>query len=207
MSTYEKLLSIVAPHGQQHLLAFWDRLTATRAAFARRANRGNRFQPRGGSLPGKRRVSTTFTDWSTGPVRRPDSASTGRPIASRPNRPGSEDRGRCGGPAGNHPGGGRAGNPARIRPSQGDVSDRAGIRAAVVPDPRGEDPRFGPAARRRIPLYLMTSPATHQETVEFFAENGRFGLPARTCDLLPGDDAGRGCRHRPDPPGAARPDF
>ncbi len=29
----------------------------------------------------------------------------------------------------------------------------------------------------RIPLYLMTSPATHQETAAFFAEKGRFGLP------------------------------
>ena len=28
----------------------------------------------------------------------------------------------------------------------------------------------------RIPLYLMTSPATHEETVKFFAENERFGL-------------------------------
>ncbi|PQO47318.1 UTP--glucose-1-phosphate uridylyltransferase [Blastopirellula marina] len=28
-----------------------------------------------------------------------------------------------------------------------------------------------------IPLYLMTSPATHGETVEFFAANGNFGLP------------------------------
>ena len=36
------------------------------------------------------------------------------------------------------------------------------------------------AARRygvRIPLYLMTSPATHDETVAFFAEHNRFGLP------------------------------
>ncbi len=35
------------------------------------------------------------------------------------------------------------------------------------------------AARRygvRIPLYLMTSPATHDETAEFFAAHGRFGL-------------------------------
>jgi UDP-N-acetylglucosamine/UDP-N-acetylgalactosamine diphosphorylase len=29
----------------------------------------------------------------------------------------------------------------------------------------------------RIPLYLMTSPATHDETVDFFAEHSRFGLP------------------------------
>jgi len=28
----------------------------------------------------------------------------------------------------------------------------------------------------RIPLYLMTSPATHEETVEFLASNDRFGL-------------------------------
>jgi UDP-N-acetylglucosamine/UDP-N-acetylgalactosamine diphosphorylase len=37
------------------------------------------------------------------------------------------------------------------------------------------------AARRygvRIPLYLMTSPATHDETVAFFAAQQRFGLPA-----------------------------
>ena len=30
----------------------------------------------------------------------------------------------------------------------------------------------------RIPLYMMTSPATHAETVAFFAANDRFGLPA-----------------------------
>jgi UDP-N-acetylglucosamine/UDP-N-acetylgalactosamine diphosphorylase len=31
--------------------------------------------------------------------------------------------------------------------------------------------------RSRIPLYLMTSPATHDETVEFLAERDRFRLP------------------------------
>ena len=30
----------------------------------------------------------------------------------------------------------------------------------------------------RIPLYLMTSPATHEETVAFLTENDMFGLPA-----------------------------
>jgi UDP-N-acetylglucosamine/UDP-N-acetylgalactosamine diphosphorylase len=33
--------------------------------------------------------------------------------------------------------------------------------------------RYGVA----VPLYLMTSPATHAETLEFLAANGRFGLP------------------------------
>jgi len=30
---------------------------------------------------------------------------------------------------------------------------------------------------RRIPLYLMTSPATHQATLDYFSEHNRFGLP------------------------------
>lgn len=38
--------------------------------------------------------------------------------------------------------------------------------------------RYGQA----IPLALMTSPATHEETLAFFAEHGRFGLPES--DLL-----------------------
>jgi UDP-N-acetylglucosamine/UDP-N-acetylgalactosamine diphosphorylase len=41
--------------------------------------------------------------------------------------------------------------------------------------------KIAAAARRygaRIPLYLMTSPATHEETVAFFAAEQRFGLPA-----------------------------
>lgn len=29
----------------------------------------------------------------------------------------------------------------------------------------------------RVPLYLMTSPATHEETIDFFARHARFGLP------------------------------
>src|SRR5262249_40177319 len=33
------------------------------------------------------------------------------------------------------------------------------------------------AADMRIPLYLMTSPVTHQETLDYFAANENFGLP------------------------------
>ncbi|MCG8585642.1 MAG: UTP--glucose-1-phosphate uridylyltransferase, partial [Pirellulales bacterium] len=32
--------------------------------------------------------------------------------------------------------------------------------------------------KTRVPLYLMTSPATHEETVAFLEEHDRFGLPA-----------------------------
>lgn len=36
----------------------------------------------------------------------------------------------------------------------------------------------------RIPLYVMTSPATHQETLEFFARHDRFGLPPEDLRLF-----------------------
>ena len=49
----------------------------------------------------------------------------------------------------------------------------------------------------RIPLYLMTSPATHAETADFFAR-ARALRPGRRrlADLLPGDDAGGRRRQR-----------
>lgn len=48
-----------------------------------------------------------------------------------------------------------------------------------------------------IPLYIMTSPATHRETDEFLAENERFGLPASDVRLfcqgvMPAVDAATG---------------
>lgn len=36
----------------------------------------------------------------------------------------------------------------------------------------------------RIPLWLMTSPATHHETAEFFERHGRFGLPPEDLHLF-----------------------
>jgi UDP-N-acetylglucosamine/UDP-N-acetylgalactosamine diphosphorylase len=49
----------------------------------------------------------------------------------------------------------------------------------------------------RIPLYLMTSPATHDETLAFFAANRRFGLPEEDLlvfcqDTMPAVDAETG---------------
>jgi UDP-N-acetylglucosamine/UDP-N-acetylgalactosamine diphosphorylase len=48
-----------------------------------------------------------------------------------------------------------------------------------------------------IPLYLMTSPATHEETVAFFAQHDRFGLPAEDLRIfcqgtMPAVDAATG---------------
>ena len=56
------------------------------------------------------------------------------------------------------------------------------------------------AARRydvRIPLYLMTSPATHDDTVAFLAEHDRFGLPEQDLHVfcqgtMPAVDAASG---------------
>jgi UDP-N-acetylglucosamine/UDP-N-acetylgalactosamine diphosphorylase len=49
----------------------------------------------------------------------------------------------------------------------------------------------------RIPLYLMTSPATHEETVTYFAANERFGLPSEDVKIfcqgtMPAVDAASG---------------
>jgi UDP-N-acetylglucosamine/UDP-N-acetylgalactosamine diphosphorylase len=56
------------------------------------------------------------------------------------------------------------------------------------------------AARRyntRVPLYLMTSPATHEETIEYLAAHDRFGLPAEDLHVfcqgtMPAVDAATG---------------
>ncbi|HEY1785986.1 MAG TPA: UDPGP type 1 family protein [Pirellulales bacterium] len=42
----------------------------------------------------------------------------------------------------------------------------------------------GRAAGAPIPVYLMTSPATHEETVRFLDENGRFGLAPRDLTIF-----------------------
>jgi UDP-N-acetylglucosamine/UDP-N-acetylgalactosamine diphosphorylase len=52
-------------------------------------------------------------------------------------------------------------------------------------------------AGMRIPLYLMTSPATHEETVAYFAANERFGLPSEDVKIfcqgtMPAVDAASG---------------
>ena len=43
----------------------------------------------------------------------------------------------------------------------------------------------------RIPLYVMTSPATDDVTREYLAEHGGLDCRRRMPDLLPGDDVGR----------------
>lgn len=40
------------------------------------------------------------------------------------------------------------------------------------------------AARMRIPLYLMTSPATHEETVDYLAAHEYFGLPSEDVKIF-----------------------
>jgi UDP-N-acetylglucosamine/UDP-N-acetylgalactosamine diphosphorylase len=52
-------------------------------------------------------------------------------------------------------------------------------------------------AGMRIPLYLMTSPATHEETVAYLAANERFGLPSEDVKIfcqgtMPAVDAATG---------------
>lgn len=55
----------------------------------------------------------------------------------------------------------------------GPVSDHT-IFQILIERIRATSQRYGAA----IPLFLMTSPATHHETIEFLNEHDRFGLPA-----------------------------
>jgi UDP-N-acetylglucosamine/UDP-N-acetylgalactosamine diphosphorylase len=53
------------------------------------------------------------------------------------------------------------------------------------------------AAHMRIPLYLMTSPATHQETLDYLAQRENFGLPSEDLHVfcqgtMPAVDAASG---------------
>jgi UDP-N-acetylglucosamine/UDP-N-acetylgalactosamine diphosphorylase len=176
MSTYDHLLSIVAPHGQEHLLGFWSQLTAAQQQslavqieeidfdLVDRLYRGedaladlHALADRAGSPPGFR-------------------------LDPRANRFTPEQ--------------------ARQRGIEAIAAGRLGTILVAggqgtrlgFDHPKGMFP-IGPISQRplfqihvekilalgrrhgvRIPLYLMTSHATHQETVDFFARNGRFGL-------------------------------
>jgi UDP-N-acetylglucosamine/UDP-N-acetylgalactosamine diphosphorylase len=173
----DKLLSILAPHGQEHLLAFWDQLNDVQRQdldaqirridfalldrlYARRNDQGNVLElaNRAAPPPAIRLVSSQnrFT---------PRQAS---------------DRGREALAAG-HVGailvaGGQGTRLGFDHPkgmySIGPVSRRTLFQIHVE--------KIVAASRRygvKIPLYLMTSPKTHDETASFFQQHNRFGLP------------------------------
>ena len=109
-------------------------------------------------------------------------------------------------PSGGHPRRRRTRKSPGLRASQRHVPDRTGLGPFAVPDSDREGRRDGAHYGRPVPLYVMTSPATHEETV---AVPGRPTivsdcLPDDLHDLLSGHHAGRGCADGQADPGRQR---
>jgi len=173
----EELLERLAPYGQQHLLSFWDELDdAGRRQLAEQirgidfAQVGQLFEQRG------EKADYVKMAERAGPPPGIRLDGTENPFSPEEARRRGEEAL-------------RAGRVGAIL-----VAGGQGTRLGFDP-PKGMFP-IGPVSEnslfqihvekilarvRRygvsIPLYLMTSPATHQETVAFFDRHDRFGLP------------------------------
>ena len=172
----DELLAALAPHGQEHLLAFWDELSGDqqqslaqqiRAVDLNLLNRLFQHKHEHGDF---REMSLRA---GPPPAFRLDKK-TNRFTAAEAVLRGKEalDAGQLGVilVAGGQ--GTRLGfeHPKGMFPI-GPVSDRSLFQIHVE--------KIIATGRRhgvRIPLYLMTSPATHEETIEYFTENDHFGL-------------------------------
>ncbi|NOY43557.1 MAG: UDPGP type 1 family protein [Planctomycetes bacterium] len=182
----QALLAKLKPHGQQHLLHFWDELSDQgKTQLAQQIDRLD--------LP---LIDSLFR----GKVDQPDWADLSR-RASPPQAIRLAERKQ----------GGQLGISSQAARTRGVEALRAG-EVGVLLTAGGQGTRLGYdhpkstypigplssatllqvhiekilAASRRynvnIPLYLMTSPATHDDTLEFLKQNNRFGLPES--DLL-----------------------
>jgi UDP-N-acetylglucosamine/UDP-N-acetylgalactosamine diphosphorylase len=176
--TREALLSIVRPFGQEHLLAFWDRLDsdgqaslarqieAIGFALVRRLYEGRNQQRNVCELVARAEPPPAFR---LDPAQNPFSLEQARRRAAEAIRAGQVGVILVAGGQGTRLG---FDHPKGMFPI-GPVSNKTLFQIHVE--------KIVAAARRygvQIPLYLMTSPATHDETVAFFADHGRFGLPA-----------------------------
>jgi UDP-N-acetylglucosamine/UDP-N-acetylgalactosamine diphosphorylase len=176
---YDGLLALVTPHGQEHLLAFWHELDE----------------------PARESLAAELRQIDYARVRKlfrrgdPGEASPRERLQLR----GSPDAyclGRAGG--GFSPEQASQRGLAALEAGQVGVLVVAGGQGTRLgfDQPKGMYP-IGPLSGRslfeihtekivalarrskaRIPLYVMTSAATHEQTVQYFAEHRRFGLPA-----------------------------
>ncbi len=173
----EELLALLAPYGQQHVLAFWDRLNPSereslaaqacaidldllRRLYQGRNEQGNvrALADRAGPPPAFRLQAAANRFTPEAARRRGSQALAAAAVGAMLVAGGQGTRLGFDHPKGMFP--------------IGPVSGRSLFQVHVE--------KLLAVARRygvRIPLYLMTSPATHQETVAFFARHERFGLP------------------------------
>ena len=172
-----KLLSILTPHGQEHLLAFWDHLDNSQRQdladqigridfalierlYSRRNDQGNvRDLANQAAAPPAIRLNCPQNPFTPEQARQ-----KGREALAAGHVGAILVAGGQGTRLGfDHPKG---------MYSIGPVSGRTLFQIHVE--------KIIAASKRygvKIPLYLMTSPKTHDETVAFFKENNRFGLP------------------------------
>ncbi len=173
----DELAARLAPYDQQHLLAFWDRLDAEQQASLAAQIRAIDFEL----------IRRLYQRRDSRDDLRPLLARTAPPPAFRldtTQNPFTPEQAR------------RRGHQALDAGEVGAVLVAGGQGTRLdFPQPKGLFP-IGPVsgktlfqihvekviarARRhgvRIPLYVMTSPATHEETAVFLAAHDRFGLP------------------------------
>lgn len=180
--TKDQLLALLRPHGQEHLLAFWDdldpverrslarQIEAIDFAMVRRLWQRRGLQENVGELLAKAAEPPAFRlDAKENPFTRQQAQARAREALAA---------GQLGvilvaGGQGTRLGFHRPKGMFPIGPISGKTLFQIHVEKIVA------------AGRRygvRIPLYLMTSPATHDDTLAFFAEHDRFGLPAE--DLI-----------------------
>jgi UDP-N-acetylglucosamine/UDP-N-acetylgalactosamine diphosphorylase len=175
--TREELLSIIRPFGQEHLLSFWEKLDGPERELLARQIEAIDFGLVRRLFDGRNQqgnVRELAARAEQPPAFRLDAAEN--PFSPEQARRSAKEAlaaGQLGAilVAGGQ--GTRLGfdHPKGMFPI-GPVSNKTLFQIHVE--------KIVAAARRygvRIPLYLMTSAATHDETIEFFAAHGRFGLP------------------------------
>ena len=175
-ATKQELLSLVQPTGQEHLLAFWDELDASARGVLAEQIRAVDFD----LVSQLFRQERDAEDWGqmAGRAESPPAYRLGaldNSVPPRKARQRGEQALRDGRVGVILVAGGQGTRLGFPHPkgmfSLGPVSGRSLFEIHVD--------RLRAVARRYgapIPLYLMTSPATHDETVEFFQRHQRFGL-------------------------------
>ena len=174
----EELLNTLRPHGQQHLLAFWGQLNETQQASLASQIRAIDFALIDRLYQG-RNAATSVHQLAKRAVPPPAfrlAPSQNRFTPEQARQRGNEvaAAGQLGvilvaGGQGTRLGFDHAKGMYPIGPVSGKTLFQIHIEKVIA-----KSRRHGV----RIPLYVMTSPATHEETVDFLGEHNRFGLPA-----------------------------
>jgi UDP-N-acetylglucosamine/UDP-N-acetylgalactosamine diphosphorylase len=172
----DRLFAILNPHGQEHLLAFWDDLDLNQRESLGRQIEAIDFGLIRRLYDGRGRqtnVRELAARAAPPPAFRLDAAKN--PFSPQQARRRAQEALRAGQLGVILVAGGQGTRLGFDHPkgmfSIGPLSNKTLFQIHVE--------KIVAAARRygvRIPLYLMTSPATHQQTVAFFAAHGRFGL-------------------------------